>query len=55
MDMVTVRQLVEKSWEHKEKLFITKSFVDLKKVYDSVPIGRHCRGFRGSLGFQVRW
>ena len=36
MDMVfSVRQLVEKSWEHKEKLFIT--FVDLKKAYDSVP------------------
>ena len=37
MDVVfTVRQLVEKSWEHKEKLFIT--FVDLKKAYyDSVP------------------
>ena len=36
MDMVfAVRQLVEKSWEHKEKLFIT--FVDLRKAYDSVP------------------
>ena len=36
MDMVfTVRQLVEKSWEHKEKVFFT--FVDLKKAYDSVP------------------
>ena len=35
-DMIfTVRQLVEKSWEHNEKLFI--SFVDLKKAYDSVP------------------
>ena len=31
-----VRQLVEKSWEHKEKLFIT--FVELKKAYDSVPM-----------------
>ena len=36
MNMVfSVRQLVEKSWEHKEKLFIT--FVDLKKAYDLVP------------------
>ena len=36
MDMVfTVRQLMEKSWGHKEKLVIT--FVDLKKAYDSVP------------------
>ena len=35
MDMVfSVRQLVEKSWEDKEKLFIT--FVDLKKAYNSV-------------------
>ena len=31
----TVRQLVEKSWEHKSKAFLT--FVDLKKAYDSVP------------------
>ena len=30
----TVRQLLEKSWEHNAKLFF--SFVDLKKVYDSV-------------------
>ena len=28
-------ETVEKSWEHKEKLFTT--FVDLKKAYDSVP------------------
>jgi len=36
MDMVfTVRQLVEKSWEHTEKSFIT--LVGLKKAYDSVP------------------
>ena len=36
MDMVfSVRQLVEKSWEHKEMPYIT--FVDLKKAYDSVP------------------
>ena len=30
-----VRQLVEKSWEHKAKLYIT--FIDLRKAYDSVP------------------
>ena len=35
-DMIfTVRQLVEKSWEHKSKAFFT--FVDLRKAYDSVP------------------
>ena len=35
-DMIfTIRQLVEKSWEHKAKSFIT--FIDLKKAYDSVP------------------
>ena len=31
----TVRQLLEKSWEHKSKSFLT--FIDLKKAYDSVP------------------
>ena len=31
----TVRQLVEKSWEHMTKSFVT--FIDLKKAYDSVP------------------
>ena len=31
----TVRQMVEKSWEHNAKLFIT--FVDIAKAYDSVP------------------
>ena len=30
-----VRQLMEKSWEHRAKTFFT--FIDLKKVYDSVP------------------
>ena len=35
-DMIfTVRQLVEKSWEHTAKSFFT--FIDLKKAYDSVP------------------
>ena len=35
-DMIfTVRQLVEKSCEHKSKAFFT--FIDLKKAYDSVP------------------
>ncbi len=35
-DMIfIVRQIVEKSWEHKAKLFLT--FIDLKKAYDSVP------------------
>ena len=35
-DMVfMVRQLVEKAYEHKSKVFLT--FVDLKKAYDSVP------------------
>lgn len=35
-DMIfTVRQLVEKSWEHESKAFFT--FIDLKKAYDSVP------------------
>ena len=35
-DMVfTMRQLVEKSWEHLAKLFVT--FIDLQKAYDSVP------------------
>ena len=31
----TIRQLVEKSWEHTAKLFFT--FVDLNIAYDSVP------------------
>ena len=31
----TVRQLMEKSWEHRTKTFII--FIDLKKAYDSVP------------------
>ncbi len=36
VDMVfAVRQLLEKSWEHRERLFII--FVDLRKAYDSVP------------------
>ena len=30
-----VRQLMEKSWEHRAKTFFT--FIDLKKAYDSVP------------------
>ena len=35
-DMIfTVRQLVEKSWEHRAKMFFL--FIDLKKAYDSVP------------------
>ena len=35
-DMIfTVRQLVEKSWEHRSKAFFT--FIDLKKLYDSMP------------------
>ena len=35
-DMIfTIRQLVEKSWEHTAKSFFT--FIDLKKAYDSVP------------------
>jgi len=33
-----VRQLIEKSWEHKSKVFFT--FIDLKKAYDSIPIAR---------------
>ncbi len=44
-DMIfTVRQLVEKFWEHKAKLFLT--FIDLKKAYDSVP--------RNALGIALR-
>ena len=35
-DMIfTVRQLVEKSWEHSSKVFLP--LIDLKKAYDSVP------------------
>ena len=35
-DMIfTVRQVVEKSWEHRSKSFLL--FIDLKKAYDSVP------------------
>ena len=35
-DMIfTVRQIIEKSWEHKTKSFL--SFIYLKKAYDSVP------------------
>lgn len=35
-DMIfTVRQVVEKSWEHKAKAFLV--FIDLRKAYDSVP------------------
>ena len=37
-DMIfIVRQLVEKSWEHNSKVFLT--FIDLKKACDSVPGG----------------
>ena len=31
----TIRQLVDKSWEHTARLFFT--FIDLKKAYDLVP------------------
>ena len=31
----TVRQIVEKAWEHQAKIFIL--FIDLRKAYDSVP------------------
>ena len=31
----TVHQLVEKSWEHQSKAFLT--FSDLKKAYNSIP------------------
>ena len=31
----TVQQIIEKSWEHKTKSFL--SFIDLKKAYDLVP------------------
>ena len=35
-DMIfTVCQIIEKSWEHRTKSFL--SFIDLKKAYDSVP------------------
>ena len=35
-DMVfTVRQIIEKSWEHRAKSFLV--FIDLKNAYDSVP------------------
>ena len=35
-DMIfTGRQIIEKSWEHKNKSIL--SFIDLKKAYDSVP------------------
>ena len=35
-DMIfTVRQLVEKTWEHKPRAFLI--YIDLKKAYDSVP------------------
>jgi hypothetical protein len=35
-DMIfTVHQLVEKSWEHRAKMFFL--FIDLRKAYDSVP------------------
>ena len=34
-DLHCVCQLVEKSWEHKLKAFLT--FIDLKKAYESVP------------------
>ena len=37
----TVRQLVEKSWEHKSKAFFT--FVDLKKAYDSMALWKALR------------
>ena len=39
----TVRQPVEKSWEHRALLLVT--FIDLKKAYDSVPIGMQCGWF----------
>ena len=31
----TVQQIIEKSWEHRTKFFL--SIIDLKKAYDSVP------------------
>jgi len=31
----TIRQVVEKSWEHITKYYF--AFIDLKKAYDSVP------------------
>ena len=31
----TVRQIIEKSWEHRSKSFLV--FIDLKKAYNSVP------------------
>ena len=35
-DMIfLIRQLLEKSWEHRAKVFVT--FVDLRKAYDSIP------------------
>ncbi len=35
-DMIfTMRQLLEKSYEHRAKVFLL--FIDLKKAYDSVP------------------
>ena len=33
--IVTLHQIVEKSWEHQSKAFFT--FVDLRNAYDSIP------------------
>ena len=47
-DMIfTVRQLEEKAWEHKSSVYFT--FVDLKKVYNSVPRDAMCVAL-GKLG-----
>ena len=44
-DMVfTMRQLVEMSWEHSAKLFVT--FIDLQKAYDLVPRNALWMGLR---------
>ncbi len=57
-DMIfTVRQLVEKSWEHTTKSFFT--FIDLKKAYDSVPreamwMVRLIRSFHSSMKAKIR-
>ena len=47
-DMIyTVRQLVEKSWEHRSKVFLL--FIDLRKAYDSVPCAAMWKAL-GKLG-----
>ena len=53
-DMVfTVRQIIEKSWEHKSKSFLV--FIDLKKAHITLSLVPHFGKFWESLEYQTLW